>query len=124
MDFDTIFAECARPRMVNITGTSIVYRAPDADAVTATAVVGEIAADEQTDDEGRRREQRRSIIIGRDATAEGGGVANVREDATIDIGTDRWSIEAIEALTGAYTRVRVIRIGTVEVSRPGYRGRG
>lgn len=123
MGFDAIFAGCARSRLANASGQSVTYRAPNADALTLTAVVGQIASDEEGDDEGRKRRQRRAVIMGTDATAEGGGIAEVREDATMDIGDDRWAIEAIEARTSSWTRVRVVRIGRVEASRPNYRGR-
>lgn len=121
--FDTIFAG-VRPVTDGVMGTSIAYKAPDADSVTVTAIIGAVTADEEEIPDGRDRRQRRSVVIGRDPDAEGGGVAEIREDATIDIGSDRWSIEAIEAKTGTYTRVRVVRIGAVERSRAGYRGRG
>ncbi len=41
----------------------------------------------------------------------------------MQIGEEHWAVEAIEAQTAAYTRVRVVRIGRAEVSRAGYRGR-
>jgi hypothetical protein len=121
VDFDAIFAAHARPTLVNTMGTSVIYRVKDADAVTLTAVVGAVRLDEEEDEYGQRNRRVRSIAMGRSATAEGGGVADVRVDATLDIGDDKWTIEAIEAESETFTRVRAVRTGRVEESRDGYR---
>lgn len=123
MNINAIFAAHARSRLLNVNGgTSVTYKAPNADAVTLTAVLGPITSAEDSDDSGRKISKRRWAFFGTESTAEGGGVASVRLDATIEIGDETWAIDAIEAGTESYHRVTLVLIGRSEVSEPGYRG--
>ena len=117
--FDDIFADAARPVLLDNMGRTITYRPHNGDAVAITAVVEPEAASERQDEQGRDRRRRRVVII---STAASGGIASPSNKDTLDIGTEEWSVETIENHSGSLARLLVVRIGSVERSRPQYRG--
>jgi hypothetical protein len=120
--FDQLAADYIQPTLQEHMGESIIYRAPDADDVTVTAVLGEIMTTELDDGHGRQITYRRQAILGVDASTAEGGVANPRDDAVVVIGTDIWSVEHHER-RGATAVLALVRDPKIDVTRPGYRAR-
>lgn len=104
----------------------VTYRAEGEDDVTLSAIVS--AEQEVEDDSNFGLESKffRDVRICRDPSASCGGVATPRLDATVIVpagedGTE-YSVHSIPYLDTHTAKLRVVRIESIERSRPNYRG--
>ena len=122
--FDTTYADCALPQLMDQLGRAITYDPADGDKVELTAIVGQITTEEQAGERGGKKVQIRTVIITTDADGIYGGVAAPRQNEELIIDGDRWAVEAQPTVSASAARLRVVRIGSRERSRDGYRGAG
>lgn len=124
--FDDEFAAAALPELFEQFGRSIVFEDPACDPVALTAIVGEITGEEdEAADGGIERRQTREVTITRDQEGEFGGIADPLTAGRLTlvlIDEVHWAIEGVNSQTANLTCLRLVRVGAVEKSRPGYRG--
>ena len=108
-------------------GREITYHAPRSNAVTLTAIVGQVQTATEDDAEGGRTlQQTRSVTISRDPDGEFSGVAtpfkeaDTRERSYFTIDGDEWTIAEVESETPSLARLRCVRGDVLELTRPGY----
>ena len=116
--FDTDFAEAGRPLLLEQLGDPITYTPPGGDPVSIElAIVGADEADEADEFDGRRKRRTRMVT---------GSVADVARpllSGTFEIDSETWAVESVEACGATMWRVRVVRTGSIEKTRRGYRQR-
>ena len=111
------------PKLLAVLGQSITYTPVTGAAVSLTAIVGDVNILEDDETEGRTSRSSRDVTIATDPSASTGGVADPSLADKVTIGSEVWAVEPIEALAGAFVRLRVVRIESIERTREGYRGR-
>ena len=116
--FDDLYAGVAQPAVQGLSGQAVTYTAADRTATAATALVGGEEVREEPAEGGRKIRRQRDVSIFKS------DVASVKINGKVTINGEVWPIEEILAETGSETLVRVARIETVEVSRPGFRSQG
>lgn len=123
--FDADFAASAVPQLLDVFGDSakIKYLNPQADPVSLTAILGDIRARPEDGERGRKRRKVRQVKFSTDPASADGGVAEPAEQHTLEIDGSIWSIESIDSINDSMATVTVVRIGSVEISRQGYRER-
>lgn len=124
--FDSLMRDLGAPAILEHAGRSIVYRQPNADDVTLTAVVRSRGDDEQDGitDGDRERVRRCSITIRTDAAAAEGGVAEPRLGDLVVIDEETWRVESVAGMPGPLATLELIRISTLAAQRRGYREKG
>jgi hypothetical protein len=114
--FETAFAAGAAPALQADHGQAVTYTAPDGTPTACTAaLVGEVRREQDPDEDGRVLRSSRDVMIFKSE------VDPVSINGTVTIAGEVWSGFAIQSETGVATVLEVVRIGTAEVSRPGYR---
>ncbi len=114
--FDTLYVDVAQPALVEWFGLAVTYTAADRTATAATALVGEEEVRQEPGKHGRKIRRELEVSIFKS------DVASVTVTGKFTIDGEVWPIEEIIAETGSETLVRAVRIETVEVARPGFRG--
>ena len=102
---------------------SITYTV-DGNDTPLVAVVFDEQQTEDAGDTGREQEQWRDVTISRDPDSESGGVASPRLDAVLSIGDVKYAVESIPYQDDTVATLRVVRVESIEKSRPGYRRGG
>lgn len=111
------------PMLLSVHGEAVTYVPVTGSAVSLTAIVGDVTTLDDDDEEGRTARASCDVTIGLDPAASTGGVADPSLKDKVTIGSDVWAVESIEALGGAFCRLRVVRDESIEKTREGYRGR-
>ena len=104
-------------------GEPVTYTPPDdGEAVALTGIVEREQVEEDPAGDGRRQRRVRGVKILSDADdADYGGVAAPSERATVTIDSIEYAVNSIGTVTSSVWRLGLVRIGSVEKSRPGYR---
>jgi len=103
-------------------GESITYTPAGGDPVALTGCVERERSEEDPATDGRHQRRVRAVKVLSDADdADYGGVAEPSERATVTIDSVEYSVESISTVSTAAWRLGLVRIGSVERSRPGYR---
>ena len=123
--FQTDFAAAAVEALLAQFGQPITYTPGGGAAVTPYAIVGDETVEEEETLDGRRRRLVRTITLATDPDLTTyGGVAAPALDDTVMIGSATYAVEAIEAESDNFTRLRIMRKPAIEKTRPGYRRAG
>lgn len=116
------FTEMAKPLLTEQLGEAIVYLQPNASGTVSfaniIAMVGtEGASDREEADGGRKFEQTRTVTIQRS------DVFSPQPNDRLTIGGVAYEVRAVINQSDSLTTVEVVRAESIEMSRPGYRGR-
>lgn len=113
--FDSMMSTQA-PLILETSGRSVVYRDPDVDDVTITAIVGNATTRLVEDQDGEERLTRfRDITIALDTVTDPG------THATVVIDSETWSVDAIAKITATMAILNLSRPATAKVTRRGMR---
>jgi len=122
--FDNLFGRTGAPLLQQQLGrpTAIFYEGPGVSGrlPLRRAIVGAEEIDTQETFDGRRRERVREVTVRRAA-----GLPFWADPPSIEgtfiVDEIEYAVDELGAVTATFARVRLIRRGSVEHSRPGYR---
>jgi hypothetical protein len=122
--FDAIYADLAAPQVLTHMGESLTYRPASGGTVALVGMVGGEELIDRIDQDGNRTaEHIRAVTISTVPAGVFGGVANPGPNDRIDIGADTYEVRAVTNRSPNLATLECIRIGSVELARPSYRGR-
>lgn len=119
--FDDDFEQLATPHLVAAFGEEITYTV-DGEPTTLTATVLDERLVEEATQTGRDVHAILDVEIGRDPSADRGGIENPRVDATVTIRGVVYAVREIAEQSAYSTTLRVIRKTSKERTRAKYRG--
>jgi len=120
--FDDHFAEVGAPALMSQLGEPVQYLAPGQQPVHLTGIVGEERSEIETTDQGRQRVRTLEVMVLTDPNSDYGGIASPAENAELVVRNETWPV-IDKTVTATMITFRLQLKGSVEYSRPRYRGR-
>lgn len=115
---DQLFADLVAPALAELFGEAAIYIEADG---TATIVTAQFADERQTEEDtqnGRLLRRELMAVISRSEVPE----PTIR--GTITRNGEVWPIEEIRGRSNVQAMLRLVRIESIEASRPGFRAKG
>ena len=118
--FDIDFAACALPAMMDHFGDAATYTYPNEDEVSLTGMKGEERSEIIETQDGRSERRFCIFTIGRDQSADFGGLDDAQQKGFFTIDGEYWAIDGIVEKTTPTVTFQLLRMSTAEVGRRGY----